>query len=96
MNKFSEIPNEDLEDISHRARLASVGPWIAFVEGRDHHSGDSFIRIGDPESDMYVTKSQTGLPSLPVSAEDLDFIAHARQDVPRLLDEVRRLRALIR
>jgi hypothetical protein len=96
MNNSSELPNQDLDDISRRARLASPGPWIAFVEGRDHQSGDSFIRIGDPESDMYVTKSRTGLPSIPVSAEDLDFIAHARQDIPRLLDEVGRLRALLR
>jgi hypothetical protein len=85
-----------LAEISRRTELASPGPWLAFVEGRDHHSGDSFIRIEDPNSDIYVTKSQTGLSGVPVSAADLDFIAHARQDVPRLLDEVIRLRALLR
>ena len=26
---------------------------------------------------------------------DQDFIAHARQDIPKLLDEVKRLRALL-
>jgi hypothetical protein len=60
------------------------------VEGRDHWSGDNFIRIGgldDNEPDMYVMRDTT-----PATTTDLDFIAHARQDVPRLLAEVRRLR----
>ena len=36
---------------------------------------------------MYVMRDET-----PAATTDLDFIAHARQDVPRLLAEVRRLR----
>jgi hypothetical protein len=33
--------------------------------------------------------------NLPAPAADLEFIAHARQDVPRLIAEVRRLRARV-
>jgi hypothetical protein len=63
-------------------RAAAPGPWKSFVEGRDHTSGSSFIAT--PGSDIELTGA---------TAADQDFIAHARQDVPRLLDEIRRLRA---
>lgn len=36
---------------------------------------------------MYVLHDRRPAPK-----EDLDFIAHARQDIPRLLDELERLR----
>ena len=36
---------------------------------------------------MYVTRD-----TKPAAAADLDFIAQARQDIPRLTSEVRRLR----
>ena len=66
---------------------ASPAPWIASIEGRDHTSGDDFILVGDPrEEDMYVTRD-TG----PASRDDLDFIAAARNYLPKLLVEVRRL-----
>ena len=59
------------------------------IEGRDHTSGSSFIMTGPPQSrgeDIELSGATN---------DDQDFIAHARQDVPRLLDEVRRLRALV-
>jgi hypothetical protein len=61
------------------------------VEGRDHTSGDSFIMIGredDRDEDMYVSRD-----SGPASAADLDFIAAARNYLPRLLDEIIELRS---
>ena len=73
-----------------RAEAAGRGPWWASWEGRDHESGDSFIGTGSPGErgpDLYV--STDGRPG-PV--EVLDFIAHARQDVPALVAEIRRLR----
>ncbi len=85
-----ELSEDELDAIDRRAASASKGPWRSFIEGRDHMSGDDFIRLGDEhdaELDMYVS-----LDGVPAAAADLDFIAHARQDVPRLLAEVRRLR----
>jgi hypothetical protein len=78
-----------LNEIRGRADAASPGPWKAFVEGRDHQSGSSFIMVGSAGtrgSDMELTGA---------TPSDYDFIAHARQDVPLLVDEVRRLRALL-
>ncbi len=56
-------------------------------------SGDDFIRVSedDAEPDMYVSRhTENGL--VPASRADQEFIAHARQDVPRLVVEIRRLR----
>ena len=95
---FSE---DELDGIASRADRASPGPWESLVEGRDHFSGDDFIRTGgldDEAPDMYVSLAggRVGPGPVPAGADDLDFIAAARQDVPRLVQEVRRLRALLR
>jgi hypothetical protein len=64
--------------------VRSLYAWTkSYVEGRDHTSGDSFIMTGD--ADIYLTGA---------TVEDHDFIAGARQDVPLLIHEIRRLRAL--
>jgi len=84
--------------MARRADEATAAPWEAWVEGRDGTSGESFIRTGgmdDSSPDMYVTLSYWEGPASLAGANDLDFIAAARQDVPRLVAEVRRLRALL-
>ena len=87
------MTEEELAQIEARANAASPGPWTSFVEGRDHQSGDDFIRISelDAEDDMYVSRHGNA-GSRPPSTADQDFIAHARQDVPALIAEIRRLR----
>ena len=75
------IGDKNLTLIEARLRDATPGPWSSFVEGRDHSSGSSFIR--SPTSDIELSGATTA---------DQDFIAHARQDVPRLLEEIRLLR----
>jgi hypothetical protein len=91
MNGSDEpVSDAELDAMQQRAGAASRGPWRSFIEGRDHTSGDSFIRIGgldDGEADMYVSRETTS-----ASDADLDFIAGARQDVPRLIAEIKRLR----
>lgn len=64
------------------------------MEGRDHWGGDDFIRVSDldDEPDMYVSRAEAGRIR-PASSADLDLIAAARQDIPELLAEIRRLRA---
>lgn len=87
------VTDEELAEIEARLTAASPGPWTSFVEGRDHQSGDDFIRISesDAEDDMYVSRFGAS-GTRPASAADQDFIAHARQDIPALIAEVRRLR----
>jgi predicted amidohydrolase len=89
----NELSEEELQVIESRSAAATPAPWVSHVEGRDHTSGDSFIET--PTQDLYVSAHdyRGGRGHL---AADLDFIAHARQDIPRLIEEVRRLRSASR
>ena len=85
------LSTDELREIRARVDAATPGPWESFVEGRDHTSGADFIRTGglrDDCPDLYVQHE-----SRPAPTHDLDFIAHARQDIPRLIAEVERLRS---
>ena len=75
------ISDQELDVIQERVRLAAPGPWCSFVEGRDHESGSSFIQTPDSDIELFGA-----------SVADQDFIAHARDDIPRLLAEIRRFR----
>jgi hypothetical protein len=88
------LDDAELDAIEVRCQAASPGPWRAFVEGRDHWGGDDFIRVSDrdEEPDMYVSRAEIG-SIRPASTADLDFTAAARQDIPALLAEVRRMRS---
>ncbi len=81
---------EYLEGVRKRVEAAAPGPWIAFIEGRDHLGGDSFFRRGpddiEEDLDLYLHGATTA---------DYDFIAHARQDIPILLEAIDRLQRLL-
>lgn len=85
----SELSIEYLKEVRKRCIAASEAPWISFIEGRDQTSGDSVIKRGPNGigKDLYLTGG---------TIEDQDFIAHARQDIPLLLDEIDRLRKLLK
>ena len=78
---------QELAEIESRCLAATKGPWQSFIEGRDHLSGDSFIRTGGMDNDSPDLYLAGG------TLHDQDFIAHARQDIPRLVAEVRKLQA---
>ena len=84
-----ELTDGDLEQIELRCNAATKGPWESSVEGRDHLAGSNFIRTGGLDNDS------PDIELIGATADDQDFIAHARQDVPRLLEEVRRLKRLL-
>jgi hypothetical protein len=82
------MTDAELDEIAARAAAATSGPWRSFIEGRDHLSGSDFIMTGgdvDRGADIELTGA---------TPADQDFIACARQDVPRLVAEVRRLRRI--
>jgi len=81
------ITEQELKEIELRVNQAQHGPWKACIENRDHESGSSFIMTGNEDDgsrgeDMYLLGATTA---------DYDFIAHARQDIPRLIQEIRQL-----
>jgi hypothetical protein len=81
-----ELTDEELEHIERRCNAATKGPWESSVEGRDHLAGSNFIRTGGLDDESPDIELIGG------AVDDQDFIAHARQDVPRLIEEVRRLK----
>lgn len=94
MDRMSRLTDEELAALRTLTEAASRSPWRSMVEGRDHTSGDSFIMIGsdhDRDEDMYVSRD-----SILASPADLDFIAAARNYIPRLLEEITRTRSASR
>jgi hypothetical protein len=79
----NRVDEQYLQEVESRSTAATPGPWVSFVEGRDHTSGSNFVR---------TTLDDIEFSGATVA--DQDFIAHARQDVPLLVTEVRRLRRL--
>lgn len=84
------LTEKELREIKERCVKATQGPWRSFVEGRDHTSGSNFIMRGIGDN------RQEDLELIGATIADQDFIANARQDIPRLLDEVIRLRSLLK
>jgi hypothetical protein len=81
-----DLNEEDLMSIERRLKASSPGPW--------RHRSHGFIESGI-DGDLVIGVTCQGhdecLERLP-SADNAEFIAHARQDVPALLAEVRHLR----
>lgn len=82
----------DLEAIEKRVNAATPGPWRVWdscswrrigTEDR-HHRRSTVIEPYNSRSD--------GHPDLLAERDDLEFVAHAREDIPALLAEVRKLR----
>ena len=68
------MTDDELKQILARCEAATPGPWRSWVEGRNHESGDSFIQTAG--EDIYLSGG---------TLADQDFIASARQDIPRLV-----------
>lgn len=82
-----ELPDEVLQAIEERANAARPGPWERGVS--------------DPQARWLVGGGTHVVVEVPRHCEDpndrfdlpnIDFIAHAREDIPALIKEIRRLR----
>jgi len=82
MHGENALSDEELKLIESRAEAATVGPWHACVVGRELQTGLNFIEMG----------SCKPMEVLGGTVADQDFIAHAREDLPRLVSEIRALR----
>ena len=78
------MTDDELRIIKEQCEKATPGPWISFIEGRDHTSGSSFIRTAGEDIELSGATDA-----------DQDFIASCRQDIPSLLDEIKRLKQLL-
>lgn len=78
------MTDEELATIEGRANAATPGPWNC--RGSYSRRSTIFITAGPSEP------NGEEIPATADKMDDADFIAHARQDVPALIAEVRRLR----
>ena len=77
----------DLDAIEARANAATDGPWTLHEDDGDTFRAPAWeVR---PASGEMVARLRDW------ASADAEFIAHARTDVPALLAEVRRLRAVV-
>ena len=82
------ITGEELVQMKERAEKATEGPW---GNGEQYEQMDPGHYVYSETSGLIVVAEEEGT----FRGEDAEFIAHAREDVPRLVAEVERLRAVI-
>jgi hypothetical protein len=76
------MSDKELQEILDRCNKSTKGPWVSMIEDRDHFSGSSFIKTGG--EDIYILN--------PLFDNNLNFIANAKQDIPKLIEEIKSLK----
>jgi hypothetical protein len=89
MHELDALSEEELERMERRVAAATVGPWLADSDEPEPAANISVIELGSC-NELGTFKS---IELVGASPADHDFIVNARQDIPRLLQEVRQLRA---
>ncbi|MNQ64698.1 hypothetical protein D3C85_791310 [compost metagenome] len=79
------MTKEELNKIEERLNNAQKGIWKAYIEGKDHTSGSSFIMTG------IGSERGNDIELFGATEADYDFIANAKQDIPKLIAELRKL-----
>lgn len=84
-----ELSDEDLDTIERLVKAATEGPWFSYVIGRDAEACSNCIELGScNELGSFKSVEIVG-----GTVADQDFIACAREVLPKLLVEVRAWRA---
>lgn len=76
------LESDQLKTLEELYSETTKGPWKSWIEGRDHESGSDFI--GTSGNDIEL---------IGASRVDQDFIAVAHSYLPRLIQELKSLRA---
>lgn len=88
---YDEFTEQELNRIERLVEAATQGPWYSYVVGRDVEAVSNCIEVGScNELGSFRSIQLEG-----ATVADQDFIASARQDLPKLLLEVRRLRSCL-
>ena len=82
----NELTDDIIDEIKRRCDAARPGPWKSYIEGRDHESGSNFIMVGEADHRL------EDIELIGATIEDQDFIANAKQDIPKLINEIKRLK----
>lgn len=85
LGKANAVTIDELDKIDAVTDRATRGPWRAFVEEVQPIGGPSVIWVGgNDDPDMYLWIGSKIAPP-----GDVTFVAHAREDVPALVAEIR-------
>lgn len=89
----TDLDDETLDRLVRLSERADPAPWQSWVEGRDGLGGSTFIMVGaasDRREDLYLTRD-SGM----ADAATHDLLAEARNALPALVAEVKRLRSVL-
>ena len=87
------MTEKELQGIEDRSISGTKAPWIPMIEGITHTSGEDFIMTGVNSANEYRNPERgTDLYLIGGTKEDLIFIANAKQDILKLISEIRRLK----
>lgn len=89
----------DLDAIEQRAAAATPGPWWVVRDNADGFYGEDAYNVHGGENVAIAQGGpvEDGGPDVGAcDRADAEFIAHAREDVPALVAEVKRLHADVR
>ena len=94
------MTEKELQEIRARAEAATEGPWEWRKLEYDEDDSDTEMPWldcagDDPVMDFGDCEQYYPTEGTPPNEADAEFIAAARQDVPKLLAEVERLRTVI-
>lgn len=64
--------------------------WTAYIEGVTHTSGSCFIMVTDKSGNR-----KQYLEVIGATNDDLEFIIHAKQDIPLLIAEIEYLKSML-
>jgi hypothetical protein len=84
------VTDEEIAAIEARAAAATVGEW----RDMPAHWGQADVVVHDPDGHTLINGEPHTKITDYIKRSDAAFIAAARTDVPALLAEVRRLRAI--
>jgi len=88
------MTDNEIKEIENRCKLTTPGPWKSLIERRVIENGDSFIITGiSDDEDIWCDKRGGDIYLTGATTADQDFIAHARQDIPKLIAEIIRLKS---
>ena len=87
------MTEEELNQIEKRHKNSTKGKWIAMIEGVTHESGSDFIMTNVSNSKDYNNpKRGEDIELLGGNKDDIIFIANVKQDIPNLIEEIRKLK----
>lgn len=84
------MSNIDLNAIIERCNQVTQDTWTAYIEGVTHTSGSNFIMVTDKNGNR-----KRDLEVIGATNDDLEFIAHAKQDIPLLIAEIEHLKSML-